>query len=258
MRPIVVVARFTFLEGVRARFFLGTFFLSLFLVVLGSFTASIPYGKTDEVMARIGWGAVFLLGFLLSTFYAVQHISKERDQRVLHLLLSKPIHRTGYALGKFLGLYALTVCGIFTSGLVLYLALLYFGQEPHTLREWLLPSLSISLKCGVLLCTALTAVVLFGPFLSLLIAMTVYLAGVGTEDLLRMALRSESPLLKLIASLLRYAVPQFPWVDIEGWVIFKKSFPLELYLHLLGYLGGYLVIFLATYLLAFSLREIKE
>lgn len=258
MGPLLTVARYTFLEGVRARFFLGMFFMSILLILLGSLTASIPYGKTDEVMARIGWGAVFLLGFLLSTFFAVQHLTRERDQRVLHLLLAKPISRMGYALGKFLGLFFLTAIGIFATGLVLYLSLLYFGQDPHGPREWFIPSLVITLKCGVLLGVAMFASVLFGAFLSLLITVTVYLAGAGGEDLLRLALRSDSLWFKVLAYTLRYAVPQFPWVDLEGWVIFKKSYSLETYLYALGYLGGYLILFLSFYLVAFTLRELKD
>jgi ABC-type transport system involved in multi-copper enzyme maturation permease subunit len=258
MKGVFTVLQYTFLEGVRARFFQGILFVALFLALLGSFLASVPYGKVDQIMARIGWGGIFLFAFLFSTFYTIQHITRERDQRVLHLLLAKPIFRWEYALGKFLGLVSLMGVGVFGAGFLFFLTLFLWGQESHTFLEYLVPAFAIFMKSSVLLAYALLFSTLFSAFSAFLLTTAVYLMGVGSMDLYLLAEKKGKVFLKGVAILFQYLSPQLSYLDFEGWTIYKVSFPPSFYIESFAYLSGYLLVVLSFYLLSFQGKELVD
>lgn len=257
MPKFLAVAAYTYLEGVRARFFVGALLVSLFVVGIGAVVGSLPYGTTDVIIARIGWDAVFLTGMLVSVIYAIQQMSTEREGRVLHMLLARPVARGAYALGKFLGTFSLTITAVFATGLVLMLLLLTVGQFPHDFwYEWLVPSAFISLKCGVLVAVALLMGLISSPVVAILFTVTYYLLGIGSHDFVLFAEQSDRAVLVAIAEALSWLAPQFPVYDFAGWTLHGVELMPEVYLQGGLYFGGYLVILLAILMTSLELIEV--
>ena len=243
MHKVGVVAWYTFLEGVRARFFVGTVFVALAVVLIGTIVGSIPYGRPDQIVAAIGWGAVFLSGALLSMFYVTTAVHFERDARVLHMLLSKPIRPGAYAVGKLLGFTALTWVMLLVEVLVLYAATWLVAERPDYRPDqflWLAGFVSVGCKCTALLAfAAWFAWMLETQMLGMLASSTVFLAGVGTQDLIAWAKYAERPVLAEFGEVLSWLVPQFSAYDLMGWAIYgvRASWLqyAEIYVYFLGY-----------------------
>jgi ABC-type transport system involved in multi-copper enzyme maturation permease subunit len=118
MSKILAIIRYTVTENVRHKIF---YVLLLFaFVVIG---ADILLGfLAGEQQARLlldfGLGAIETFGFMVTVFAAVNLILEEIESKTIYLLLSRPIRRAEYVVGRYLGM-SVTVL----TGLVLMVAL---------------------------------------------------------------------------------------------------------------------------------------
>lgn len=115
------IARITFLEAVRQKLF--SFLLLLGAALAGSSVAFrfLNFGHGElKFVADFGFGIMFLFGSLLAVVMTAQLLYAELDNRTALTLLAKPVARSEFLLGKFLGVWA--VLGVFVALLCSVLA----------------------------------------------------------------------------------------------------------------------------------------
>ncbi len=136
LRRTYWIARVTFLEAVRQRLF--SFLLLLGAALAGSSVAFrfLNFGQGElKFVADFGFGIMFLFGSLLAVVMTAQLLFAELDNRTALTLLAKPVGRSEFLLGKFLGVWA--VLGVFIALLcgVLGAVLLARASEVAALAE---------------------------------------------------------------------------------------------------------------------------
>lgn len=98
------VALAAFREGCRQPMF---WLITLFAVLLMALSIVIPYftfGDDYKMMKQIGYDIVMLAAALFGVLAASMSISEEIEGRTAITLLSKPINRRQFLIGKFLGI----------------------------------------------------------------------------------------------------------------------------------------------------------
>src|SRR5713226_9353920 len=176
VRPtyILQIARFTLQEAISRRLILAGVVISLGYIGLFTLGFHFAYDKalenTASAEARLSLGVAFAtltlfgvyvvnyLASFLALFLSVGAISGEIDSGTLHAVLARPLKRSEFVVGRWLG-YALMLCVyiVAMTGLVLLVARLIAGYEvPDPTNALLLMLLE-----GVLLLT----VSLFGSTL---------------------------------------------------------------------------------------------
>lgn len=105
----LVIARNTFTEAIRQPIFV------VLLLVAGTvlgFTPTVAaytleHGRGDnKMLIDLGLGTVFLAGVLLAAFSATGVLTREIENRTVLTVVSKPVARPLFVLGKFLGVFA--------------------------------------------------------------------------------------------------------------------------------------------------------
>ncbi|TME31782.1 MAG: ABC transporter permease [Chloroflexi bacterium] len=168
MRPTYVlqIARFTLQEAVSRRLILAGVLISLGYIGLFALGFHFAYDKsietTTSVESRLSLGVAFAtltlfgvyvvnyLASFLALFLSVAAISGEIDSGTLHAVLARPLRRSEFVIGRWLG-YAVMIAVyiVAMTGLVLLIARLIAGYEvPDPL-----PALLLMLLEGVLLLT---------------------------------------------------------------------------------------------------------
>lgn len=168
MRPAFIwqIARFTLQEAVSRRLILAGVLISLGYIGLFTLGFHFAYDKalenTPTPETRLSLGVAFAtltlfgvyvvnyLASFLALFLSVGAISGEIDVGTLHAVLARPLNRTEFIIGRWLGYAAMIVVYIAAmTGLVLLVARLVAGYEvPDPSHALLLMSLE-----GVLLLT---------------------------------------------------------------------------------------------------------
>ncbi|MDZ4788994.1 MAG: ABC transporter permease subunit [Blastochloris sp.] len=104
---LVTIAQNTLTEALRQRV-LNVIFLSGLIMVGGSFfLTNLTFQEEFKFLKDLGYAAISITGTLVALMGAAQLIPAEIERRTLHTLLSKPVHRFEFVLGKYLGLIAL-------------------------------------------------------------------------------------------------------------------------------------------------------
>jgi ABC-2 type transport system permease protein len=115
------IARITFLEAIRQRFFAFLFILGAALVLASSAVRVFDFGHSElKFLADFGFGGLFLFGSILGVVMTAQLFFAEIDNRTALTLLAKPLSRAEFLAGKFLGIWA--VLGVFVLVLAALLA----------------------------------------------------------------------------------------------------------------------------------------
>ena len=106
------IARITFLEAIRQRFFAFLLVLSAAMVVSSVSFRFMDFGHSElKFVADFAFGGMFLFGSVLALVMTAQLFFAEIDNRTALTLLAKPLSRTEFLIGKFLGTWA--VLGVF-------------------------------------------------------------------------------------------------------------------------------------------------
>lgn len=147
MAKLWSLALLVLIDGLRRHALVGLVFLALALEAGGLlFFDFIPkdIGRASaDFILSVGW----LTGLLFLLFHAVQVLAWDEERRTIHTLLARPISRTQYVLGIFLGLATLLLLLNFILSLLGYGVLnlikgsvnpVYFPHLslPHYLLSW--------------------------------------------------------------------------------------------------------------------------
>ena len=93
-------------EAVRSKVLYVLLFFALVLIGTGVLLSTLSYVERERILQDVGLGAIRLFGAAIALFVGVGLIHKEVDRRTIFTILSKPVSRTEFLLGKFAGLVA--------------------------------------------------------------------------------------------------------------------------------------------------------
>lgn len=141
LRGPSTIAVYTYREGIRKKTLLGFLILSL-LVIFGSrFISSFldPSAETDidvKLIKDICVSAISIFGMLITVFISASVVPGEVENKVIYTILSKPLRRWQYLLGKFLGAQLIIIVNLLLMGALFFFALYYYQHVWPTLLLW--------------------------------------------------------------------------------------------------------------------------
>src|ERR1700716_3622120 len=185
---IGAIARNAFREAVRDRVLYNLVLFVLLLIAGAIFLGEISAGQEAKIIVDLGLSAILLFGVFIAIFVGVGLVYKEIERRTLYAILSKPIGRGEFMLGKYLGLCLTLLVNVAIMGGGLSLALLYVkrGWDPLIVRIW--PAIFlIYVELAILTGVAMLFSAFSSPALSALLAFFVFVIGHFSADLKTLA-----------------------------------------------------------------------
>lgn len=129
MKAVFWIAKNTFLEAVRQKFFNFLLLLGLVMTAVSVGITGFNFGSSElKFIADFGFGGLFLFGSILAVVMSVQLFFAEIENRTAITLLAKPVNRSAFILGKFFGVW--TLLGVFTLIMTGLLALVLALRQP--------------------------------------------------------------------------------------------------------------------------------
>lgn len=178
MSRILAVAENTFRESVRDKVLYVLLFFAAVTIFGSKALGWISIGQDIKIVKDISLAAVSLFGVLIAIFVGTSLVYKEIDKRTLYTILSQPMHRWEFVLGKYLGLVGLlaVVVLVMTGVSAAYVVLLGGGLDAPYFAAVLL------IYCKLLLVTALAILMstLASPILGAVIVFSAYVFGHAT------------------------------------------------------------------------------
>ena len=100
---ILTITKNTFFESIRQPIVLVLVLAATLLLLLASPLSAFTMDNDQRMLIDIGLATVFMIGMLLSIFVASTVLGKEIQNKTTLTIVSKPIGRPQFVIGKFLG-----------------------------------------------------------------------------------------------------------------------------------------------------------
>ncbi|MBK8576017.1 MAG: ABC transporter permease [Elusimicrobia bacterium] len=167
MRSILAIARYTFLQQFRNRLYLVVVLFGLLLVAASLLFGALAGDQEVRVILDFGLVTAEIFGLATAVFGAVTLVVEEMESKTIYLILTRPLPRPFYVLGRFLGLL-LAVGASMAVMEVFHFSLLFMkGWTPDPAVFAALPMMglkimvmtALSLLCSLTFTSAPTATV---------------------------------------------------------------------------------------------------
>lgn len=215
------IALNTFKEAVRNKIFYLLIFFGIIFSISSELISLLTFGDKTKVIKDVGLASINFFSVLIAVFTGINLVYKEIEKKTIFNILSKPVSRSNFILGKFTGLALTLLIALASLGLIFFL-FLYISTGTFDARIILYFTF---LYFEVLIITAIS--ILFSsfstPILSSIFTISLYLLGhvIWTFNLFKEKITN--PITKLIAYFFYYILPNLEKFNIKNHIVLKTK-----------------------------------
>lgn len=267
MTAVLSVALITFKEGIKNRAIFGIFIIALLLFAATTVVITLFMRDIVKVAVDLSLSTVSFAGLLTLLFIGVNLFGKDLDKRTIYMVISRPISRSEYLVGKFIGIVLLAFAVVAFLGILSVVPVILskrFYYYPEARFDWWIYSLAV-VYIFIKLAIVAAVITLFASFTSnsfiaLVLSLVVYFIGQSTESV-RLLLTSQvekvevSPILSYMVDIAYYIFPNISVFDLKIQAAHGLSIGPSYILWTALYAVFYIVIVLSLGALAFRRRE---
>ena len=249
------IALNTFKEAVRNKIFYLLIAFGVFFAMSSKLISLLTIGNEIKVLKDVGLASIHFFSVLIAVFTGINLVYKEIEKKTIYNILSKPISRSSFIIGKFFGL-AFTLLVALVSMAVIFFFFLFISTGE--LDTGILIFFFL-LYMELLIITAIS--LLFSsfstPILSSIFTISIYLIGqmLWTFNLFKEHLKT--PFDKITAHFFYYILPNLDRFNIKGAVVMKTEISAFQVLNAVLYAAVYITAVLVLSILIFNKREFK-
>lgn len=123
------IIRNTFFESIRQPFMLVMLMVATLLIIFANVLAGYTMTDDQKMFIDMGMATVFICGAILAAFIATSVLGREIENRTALTVISKPVSRPVFVIGKYLGVAG--GLGVAT----LFMCLVFLLVEQHTVLQ---------------------------------------------------------------------------------------------------------------------------
>ncbi len=244
----------TFRENLRDKLLYNLLIFALLMIGSSLILMRLTLGEFHRLILDIGLGSINFFGVLIAIFVGIGLVSKEIEKKTIYTIVSKPVARFQFLLGKYLGLSLTLVINtaIMAAGL---LAVLYFQDVP--VHSVLFKALSmIMLEFMVITAVALLFSTFSSATLSAIFTLAIYVIGHLTPDLKAFGQKMEG-VGRTVLEGMYYILPNLNRFNLKGHVTHQLDVPTGDLLMIAAYGIAYTAFLLMLASVIFQRRDFR-
>jgi ABC-type transport system involved in multi-copper enzyme maturation permease subunit len=181
----------------------------------------ITLGDYHRLILDLGLASINLFGVLIAIFVGIGLVSKEVDRKTIYTIVSKPIPRYEFLLGKYCGLVMTLLANtvVMVAGLLIVLQVMDVPITSLVFKSLALIFLELMVITAV--------AVLFSTFtsatLSAIFTLAVYVIGHLSSDLKEFAKKLDE-VSQMVVNAIYYTLPNLERFNLKGHVIHHLDF----------------------------------
>ena len=254
---IAYIASNTFREAVRDRVLYNLIAFALLLSGAAILVGQISIEIEKLVVINLGLTAVSLFGVVIAIFIGIGLVSKEIEKRTLYTVLSRPVRRWEFIVGKFFGLAGTLVVNAFLMAIGVFAALFYVSHKFVRADALILVALYFIILEFLIICSlALLFSSFSSPLLSAVFAFSLFVIGNFAEDLRNFAGMTHG-FTRWLATGAAYLVPNFSAFNVISSIAHEQPVAGQLILQNTLYALFYAIMALSGAVVIFENRDLK-
>lgn len=225
-KKIFLIAKATLTEVLKSKILINVFILG-FVIAMATFVASeFTYGVPTKVAIDIGLGTLAFSANAISLFLGVSLIFKEIDSRTIYVVISRPVSRGSFLLGKVLGLSAVLLINILLLSLIMMITVSLLGGK---LSPIIFTTIGFTfLEAFLLLMVVVTFSLVSNQVITIIMSIVVMIAGYATLDIMDSNVVKKNPILSSTLQFYHLVLPGFYKLNLRDFVVYNQNLPFDL------------------------------
>jgi len=124
----LVIAYNTYREGIRKKILIGLLLVALLVIGSSMFLTPLSAGEELKIIKDVCLTSISLFGMLIAVFTSAGVVPTEVENKTIYTVLSKPLRRLHYLLGKFIGVQAIVLLNLVLMT-ILFLIMLFVRER---------------------------------------------------------------------------------------------------------------------------------
>lgn len=213
---VLSIALNTFRENLRDKLLYNLLVFALLMIGSSLLLMRLTLGEFHRLLLNVGLGSINIFGVLIAIFVGIGLVNKEIEKKTIYTIVSKPVARYQFLIGKYLGLTLTLFVNtlIMAAGLLLVLVAQNVPIESMLLKALGLIFMEFMVITAVaLLCSTFTSATLSAIF-----TLATYMIGHLTADLKTFGEKLDEGMRALVTGLY-YILPNLERFNLKGNVI---------------------------------------
>jgi ABC-type transport system involved in multi-copper enzyme maturation permease subunit len=213
---VLSIALNTFRENLRDKLLYNLLVFALLMIGSSLLLMRLTLGEFHRLLLNVGLGSINIFGVLIAIFVGIGLVNKEIEKKTIYTIVSKPVARYQFLIGKYLGLTLTLFVNtlIMAAGLLLVLVAQNVPIESMLLKALGLIFMEFMVITAVaLLCSTFTSATLSAIF-----TLATYVIGHLTADLKTFGEKLDEGMRALVTGLY-YILPNLERFNLKGNVI---------------------------------------
>lgn len=218
----VPLAMNTLRETIRDKVLYVILIFALLMIASGMLLSLLSMNQQDKVVFDLGLSAISIFGLIITVFVGTSMLNKEIDKKTIYLILTKPIRRADFILGKYVGLCLTLLIMTLAMATAFYLVLWYtLNGMGKPLGLPLISTSAAALLLIYLEMILLTAAAIFfstfaTPVMSAMFTLGLYVIGHMSNDLVQFGRLAGRESLTRLMELIFYVLPDLERLNLKN------------------------------------------
>lgn len=264
MKVILSIASTTLGEAIRRRVLLVILLIGVLFLAIAPGLSVLSARQEVTVLKALTLGVIQITSAVIAIVLTVYMIPNEIERRTIYTILSKPVQRWQFLIGKYLG--AVAALGLMIALMTFTLIVVFWAMQREAATAGTLAELGrVPLMFFVQMCLLAAVAIFFSTFVSPIVNFFLsggtYLIGSTFNSLIETIANNQSlpPAAKTFATILNSVVPNFQNFNVQNSAINSGQ---EIrgeglhYAYLTVYAVFYISILLIAGILVFDKREV--
>ncbi len=224
MKIVWAIAITNYKEIIRERLLYGILVIAALFTAVSFFLATVSLDQNARVMQNTGVAAIHFMTLFICVFVATNSVHRDFERRALYFLFPKPISRTQYIFGKYLGFVLLTLTTLAILGGL-------FSVGAAFLSPSILPAVGVNLLFSFLEISLLLAVALLfasftAPLNAALYTLALFVIGNGQSTIKNFVDKLDNNALTYITNGVYYLLPNLEKFNLREATLYDVRVPL--------------------------------
>lgn len=212
MKAIWIIAKNTYREIIRDRILYSLIAFTFLIMGLSLALGQLSFAEQTRISIDFGFAAINLSTVILSIFVGSTLVSREIEKRTVLTLLARPITRSQFLIGKFIGL-SLVILTV-AAGFSLAMGGVLYGYGVAWSFDCTVALVGVFLEAEILLGLTMLFGVLSKPTMTVIFSIGFFLIGHWLDNMMFFAKKSESQIFKVFSYVCHHLLPnleRFNW-----------------------------------------------
>jgi len=234
---VLTIAKNTLKEVLRDKILYIILFFALAMMAFSTLLYELSMKQDVRIIKDLGLGMISMFGIIITLFIGSSMLYKEIDKKTIYLVLSKPVKRSSFLLGKFIGLAIVLL--LITLGLTAsFFIILYIRDIPFNYL-FLIAIFFTYLELLFLVSVTIFFSTFTSPIITIFSTLVVFLTGRSVTAIFVYIAKISSGMTQTILKGLFYLVPNLEHVNIINQVVYGVPVSLKQGSLVIGYIVLY-------------------